>query len=44
MIGQEDNIMLAKTVFDDNNQERKSGIWFGNPVPDLCLSFSPNFL
>ena len=34
MTDQEDNINLGKTVFDDNNQERKSWPVWDKRVPD----------
>ena len=34
MNDQEDNINLAESVFDDNNQDRESLARWGKPVPD----------
>ena len=45
MTDQEDNIILGKIVFDDNNQATKSWACLGkNPVPDRGLCFCPKFL
>ena len=44
MTDQEDNLILHKIDFDDNNQERKSWACSGKPVPGHWLCFCPNFL
>ena len=35
MVDQEDEIILGKTVFDDNNQERKWWACLEKPVSDF---------
>ena len=44
MNDQEDNNILGKIVFDDNNQDRKSRSCLDKPVPDRWLCFCPNIL
>ena len=39
MIDQEDNAILIKIVFDDNNQDKKSWSFRDKPVPDFYLCF-----